>query len=68
MNDVEILITYFCIQFGKQLVTDYDTTKEKCPWMLLENENIEVEQAKRETSPTDLSTATEDELNALVSN
>jgi len=36
--------------------------------MLLENENIEVEQAKKETSPTDLSTATEDELNALVGN
>jgi len=48
-------------------MTDYETTKEKCPWMLLENEVLESEQTKKETSPTDLSTATEDELKALVS-
>ena len=35
--------------------------------MLLENEDLSNEQVKKETSPTDLSAATEDELKALVS-
>jgi len=59
-------IIYVPLQFGKQLVTDYETTKLKCPWMQLEeNEGAENEKkAKEDTS--DLNTATEEELKALV--
>ena len=49
------------------MVTDYETTKEKCPWMQLE-EDQEFENEKKATEDTtsDLNTATEEELSALV--
>ena len=54
-------------QFGKNLMTDYETTKEKCPWMQLEeDEEVENEKKGKEDPTLDLNTATEEELNALV--
>ena len=54
-------------QFGKHLMTDYETTKEKCPWMQLEeDEEIENEKKAKEDPTSDLNTATEEELSALV--
>ena len=48
------------------MVTDYETTKLKCPWMQLE-ENEEAENEKKAKEDTsDLNAATEEELKALV--
>lgn len=55
------------VQFGKQLLTDYETTKEKCPWMQLEeDEELENEKKAKEDDTDLMNTATEEELNALV--
>ena len=55
------------VQFGKQLLTDYETTKEKCPWMQLEeDEELENEKKAKEEDTDLMNTATEEELNALV--
>ena len=59
----------FMLQFGKELVTDYETTKLKCPWMQLEeDEESESEKKAKEDDTSDLNAATEEELNALVWN
>ena len=48
-------------------MTDYETTKEKCPWMQLEeDQEFENEKKAKEEPTSDLNTATEEELNVLV--